>query len=247
MVALYSIPSFNTSYCEVTSRGVKGGIILHPLNKYFIHYNATFHTSTCDITVWSIYWGDGVWCHLSHLYLWPHSMKYLLRGWSIMPPFTPLLVTSLYEVFIEGMEYNATFHTSTCDLTVWSIYWVDGVWCHLSHLYLWPHRMQYLLSGWSIMLPSTPLLVTSLGHIEKRYERCHHAPFTQQILQSVRSQWVEVWKVSSYSVHWINTSYSEVTSRGVKGGIILHPLNKYFIQSGHKQRCEGCHYTTSFQ
>ena len=36
----------------------------------------------------------------------------------MLPPFTPLLVTSLYEVFIEGMEYDATFHTSTCDLTV---------------------------------------------------------------------------------------------------------------------------------
>ena len=126
-----------------------------------MEYNATFHTSTCDLTVWSIYWGDGVCCHLSHLYLWPHSMKYLLRGWSIMPPFTPLLVTSQYEVFIEGMEYDATFHTSTCDLTVWSIYWGDGVWCHLSHLYLWPHSMKYLLRGWSIMPPFTPLLVTS--------------------------------------------------------------------------------------
>jgi hypothetical protein len=40
-----------------------------------------------------------------------------------MTPFTPLLVTSLYEVFIEGMEYDATFHTfSQCDLTVYSIY-----------------------------------------------------------------------------------------------------------------------------
>ena len=35
-----------------------------------------------------------------------------------MTPFTPLLVTTLYEVFIEGMEYNDTLHTSTCDLTV---------------------------------------------------------------------------------------------------------------------------------
>ena len=34
-----------------------------------------------------------------------------------MTPFTPLLVT-LYEVFIEGMEYNETLHTSACDLTV---------------------------------------------------------------------------------------------------------------------------------
>ena len=32
-----------------------------------------------------------------------------------MTPFTPLLVTSLYEVFIERMEHNDTLHT--CDLT----------------------------------------------------------------------------------------------------------------------------------
>ena len=31
-----------------------------------------------------------------------------------MTPFTPLLVTSLYEVFI--MEHNDTLHTSACDL-----------------------------------------------------------------------------------------------------------------------------------
>jgi hypothetical protein len=37
-----------------------------------------------------------------------------------MTPFIPfLIVTSLYEVFIEGMEYDDTFHTfSHCDLTV---------------------------------------------------------------------------------------------------------------------------------
>ena len=33
-----------------------------------------------------------------------------------MTPFTPLLVTSLYEVFIERMEHNDTLHTSA-----WSI------------------------------------------------------------------------------------------------------------------------------
>jgi hypothetical protein len=38
-------------------------------------------------------------------------MKYLLRGWSIMTLFTPLLVTSLYEEFIERMEHNDTLHT----------------------------------------------------------------------------------------------------------------------------------------
>ena len=39
-----------------------------------------------------------------------------------MTPFTlsacDLLVTSLYEVFIERMEHNDTLHTSACDLTV---------------------------------------------------------------------------------------------------------------------------------
>ena len=34
-----------------------------------------------------------------------------------MTPFTPLLVTSLYEVFIERMEHNDTLHTSACDLS----------------------------------------------------------------------------------------------------------------------------------
>ena len=33
-----------------------------------------------------------------------------------MTPFTPLLVTSLYEVFIE--DNNDTLHTSACDLIV---------------------------------------------------------------------------------------------------------------------------------
>ena len=35
-----------------------------------------------------------------------------------MTQFTPLLVTSLYEIFIERMEHNDTLHTSACDLTV---------------------------------------------------------------------------------------------------------------------------------
>jgi hypothetical protein len=42
----------------------------------------------------------------------------------MMTPFTPLLiVTSLTEVCIEGMEYDDTFHTfSHCDLTDRNIY-----------------------------------------------------------------------------------------------------------------------------
>jgi hypothetical protein len=38
-----------------------------------------------------------------------------------MTPFTPLLVTSLYEVFIERMEHNDTLHTSACDLIVHTV------------------------------------------------------------------------------------------------------------------------------
>jgi hypothetical protein len=35
-----------------------------------------------------------------------------VEGWSMMTPFKPLLiVTSLYEVFVDGMEYDDTFHT----------------------------------------------------------------------------------------------------------------------------------------
>ena len=87
------------------------------------------------------------------------------------------------------------------------------------------------------------------GHNEKRYERCHRTPSPQQMLRSVRLQRPEVWKVSSYSIHSINTSYSEVTMRkGMKGVIVLHPFNKYFIQSGHNEkRYERCHRTPSPQ
>jgi hypothetical protein len=44
----------------------------------------------------------------------------VLRGWNIMTPFTPfLIVNSLYEVFIEWMEYDDTFQTFRhCDLNV---------------------------------------------------------------------------------------------------------------------------------
>jgi hypothetical protein len=38
----------------------------------------------------------------------------------MMTPFIPfLIVTSLYEVFVEGMEFDDIFYTSAhCDLTV---------------------------------------------------------------------------------------------------------------------------------
>ena len=134
-------------------------------------YDDTFHTSAhCDLNDWSIGWANGVWWHLSYLFsLWPHCMKYLLRGWSTMTSFIPLLiVTSCTEVFIEWMEYEDTFHTTAyCDLTVWSIYWVNGVRWHLSHLCsLWHHCMKYLLSEWSMITPFIPLLIpTSLTEV----------------------------------------------------------------------------------
>jgi hypothetical protein len=144
-------------------------LIVTSLTEVFIErmeYDATFHTfSHYDLIVWSIYWGDGVRWHLSHLCLWSHCMKYLLRGWSTMTSFTSLLVTSLYEVFIERMEYDDIFNISACDLFVWSIYWEDGVQWHLSHLCLWSHCMKYLLRGWSTMTSLTSLLVTSLYEV----------------------------------------------------------------------------------
>ena len=96
-------------------------------------------------------------------------MKYLLRWWSMMTPFIPfLIVTSLYEVFVEGMEFDDIFYTSAhCDLTVWSIYWRDGVWWHLSYFCsLWTHCMKYLLRWWSMITPFISLLiVTSLYEV----------------------------------------------------------------------------------
>jgi hypothetical protein len=144
-------------------KGMKGGIVLHSLNKYFSQW------------------------------------KYLLRGWSMMTSFIPfLIVTLLYEVFIEGMEYDDTFHTfSHCDLNAWSICWADGVWWHLSYLF-------------------------------SRCERCHSTPSLKYVLHTMRSQWEKEWKVASYSIPSINTSVSEVTMRkGMKGVIVLHHLNKY--------------------
>jgi hypothetical protein len=91
----------NTSYSEVTMRkGMKGVIVLHPFNKYFSqrgHYKQRYER-----------------------YHRTPSSQFLLRGWNTMTPFTSLLiVTSLYEVFVEEMEYDDNFHTSAhCDLTV---------------------------------------------------------------------------------------------------------------------------------
>jgi hypothetical protein len=168
-VSLYSIPSINTSYSEVTMRkGMKGVIVLHPFNKYFSQRG-----------------------HYKQRYERYHR--------------TP----SLYDVFIERMEYDNTFHTSAhCDLSDWSFYWGDGVRWHLSHLYsLWPHCMKYLLRRWSTMITF----------------------ITQYIFHRVRSKWEKVWRVSSYTISSINNSYNKVTmSRGVKGNIVSRPVNKYF-------------------
>jgi hypothetical protein len=146
------------------------------------HDDICYSSAHCDLTVWSIYWGDGVWWHLSYLFsLWPHCMKYLLRGWSMMTSFILLLiVSSLYEVFIKVMEYDNTLHISAhCDLTVWVIYWVDGVRWHLSYLCpFWPHWPKNLLRGRSTMIPVILLLVvTSLTEVfieETEYDDTFH-------------------------------------------------------------------------
>jgi uncharacterized protein YbdZ (MbtH family) len=126
--------SIDTSYNEVTmGKGMKGVIVLHPLNKYFIQWDHNEKKVWKVSSYFSSYWKNGVRWHLSYLFsLWPHCMKYLLRKWSTMTSFTSLLVTSLYEVVIERMEYDDTFHTSAhSDLIVRSIYWGDGVRWHL--------------------------------------------------------------------------------------------------------------------
>jgi hypothetical protein len=200
---------------------MKGVIVLHPLNKYFIQLG--------------------------------HNEKRYERC------HRPLLIsTSLYEVFVEEMEFDDTFHTfSHCDLTVWSIYWGDGVRWHLSYLFsLWPNCMKYLLRGWSTMTPFIHfLIVTSLTEVfieGMEYDDTLHTffslwPHCMKYVQGHNEK--KVWKVSSYSIPSINTSVSEVTIRkGVKGVIILYPLNKYFIQWGHNDhRYERCHRTPSPQ
>jgi hypothetical protein len=81
--------------------------------------------------------------------------------------------------------------------------------------------MKYLLRGWSTMTPFIPfLIVTSL--YEVFIERLERTPSPGKILQPVKSQRPEVWKVSSYSVQSIDISYSEITMRiGLKGVIVL--------------------------
>jgi hypothetical protein len=148
----YSILSINTSFNEVRSRDVKDVIVLHPLNIYFIQWG--HKEKRCERCHRTPYWGDRVRWYLSHLFsLLPHCMKYLFKGWSTMTSFTSLLVISLYEVFIEWMEYNNIFHISVCGLIVWNIYWGDGV----------PFNKYFI--QW--------------GHNENRCERCDRTPSPQ--------------------------------------------------------------------
>jgi hypothetical protein len=171
-------------------RNMKGVIILHSLNKYFIQ------------------WGHNEKryerCHHTPL------TKYILQ--SVRSQWAEVWKVSSYSIH--------SINTSYSDV-----------------------RMSRGVKG-VIVLHSLNKYLIQWGHNEQSYERCHHTPLTQYILQSVRSQWAEVWKVSSHSIHSINTSYSEFTmSRGVKGVIVLHSLNKYFIQWGHnEQRYERCHH-----
>jgi hypothetical protein len=152
-----------------------------------------------------------------------------MKGCIILHPLNKLFIqlghkqrcerTSLYEVFIEWMEYGDTFHTSAhCDLTVWIIYWVDGVRCNLSYFFsMWPHCIKYLLSEWSMMTPFIPLLIVTS-------------------LSEVFIEWMEYDDTFHTSAH------------GMKGVIILLPLNKYFIQWGHiEKKYERLHHTPSTQ
>ena len=194
-------------------------LIVTSLYEVFIdvmEYDDTFLTfSHCDPTVWSICWGDGVWWHLSYFCsLWAHCMKYLLRWWSMITPFISLLiVTSLYELFIEWMEYDDTFHTSAhFDLTDRIIYWGDGVRWHLSYLCsLWPHWPKYLLSGWSTMTPVILLLfVTSLTEVfieeteyDDTFHTCGHCDLIVWSIYWEDGVWWHLSHLFSFWPHWL--------------------------------------------
>jgi hypothetical protein len=213
-------------------KGMKGVIVLRSLNKYFIHwghnaerFGRCHHTL---LTVWSMYWKDGVRWHLSYLFLlWPHCMKYLLSVWSMMTPSKPFrIVTSMYEIFIEWTEYDDTFHTfSYSEVTMrkglkgvplqilhtvssqWKKVWkVSSYSIHLSFLFsLWPHCMKYLLRGWSTMTPFKPILIV----------------------------------ISLYEIFIEGMEYDDTFQTFV---IVLHPFNKNFSQWSHnEQRYERYH------
>jgi hypothetical protein len=178
-----SIPSTNTSYSEVTMRkGMKGVIILHHLNKYFIQWG--HNKKRCER------------CHrtLSTLYILHTGRSQWEKVWKVSSYSIPSINTSYSEVTMrKGMK---------------------GI----------------------IVLDPLNKYFIQWGHNEQRYERCHHTASPQLILYTMRSQWAEVWKMSLYSILSINTSYNEFTSRDVKDVIVLHPLNKYFIQWSHNEK-----------
>jgi hypothetical protein len=200
-VSSYSILSIHTSYNEVTMRkGLKGFIVLHPLNNYFIQmeYDDTFHTfSHCDLTVWSNYWGDGVWWHLSYLYsLWPHCMKYLLMGWSTITTFTHFpIVTSLYEVFIK-MQKVSSYSIPSIKTSVTEVTMSRGVKCvivlHPLNKYVIQWGMEYDdtfhtfshcdLNVWSIYWRDGVQ-----WHLQPFFSFWPHC--IKYLLNAVRSQW----------------------------------------------------------
>jgi hypothetical protein len=180
-----------------------------------------------------------------------------------MTPFTYfLIVTSFYEVFIEGMEYADTFHTfSHCDFIVWSIHWgysMPSINTSYNEV-----RMRKGMKNVIILHPLNNYFM-QWGHNEKKCERCHRTPFPQWILHTMKSQWEKVWKVSAtslyevfiegigyddtfntfshfdltvWSINWgdgVRWHYNEVTMRkGVEGVSVLHSFNKNFIKWGH--------------
>jgi hypothetical protein len=147
-------------------------LLVTSLNEVFIEtmeYEDTFHTfSHCDLTVWSIYWGE-----IFHTVTSQCETVWKVSSYSITSinnSYNKVTIRKGMKGVITLHPLN-TFHTfSHCDLTVWSIYWGDGVRWNLSHLFsLWPHCMKYLLRWLSMMTPINA----------KRYERCHRTPSSQ--------------------------------------------------------------------
>ena len=176
-------------------RDVKGVILLHPLNKYFLQ------------------WGH-------------NEQRYERWHRTASPQLILLSVRSQWAEVWKVSSYSIpSTNTSVSEVT--------------------------MRKGMNSIIVFDPLnkYFIQWGHNEQRYERWHRTASPKLILLSVRSQWAEVWKVSSYSIPSINTSVSEVTmSRGMKGVIVLHSLNKYFCQWGHNEkRCERWHHTPSSQ
>jgi hypothetical protein len=197
---------------------------------------------------------QGVRWHLSYLFsLWPLCIKYLLGGWSTMRPFIPfLIVTSLYEVFIEWIK-------------IWKVssYSILSINTSVSEV-----TMSSGMKGITVLQPLNKYFI-QWGHNDKRYERSHR-PFTPLlIVTSLTEVFIERMEYddtfhtaahcdfNDWSIYWndgVRWHLSYLFSlwvtmrKGLKGVIVLHPLNKYFIQWGHNEkRYERCHRTPSFQ